>query len=78
MSPDPTIALRAGAVYRAPSGRLCRWQPAVGAQRQITSYAVFLYLDQEPAPRHQWATGWAEGFHLTPANYKLLREEYVR
>lgn len=78
MAKEPIRGLRADAVYRAPSGRLCRWVPSQDRQRHVRSYAVFVYLDQGPAPRHQEAAGWAEGFHLTPANYGLLREEGMR
>lgn len=75
MSPEPSRALRADAVYLSPTGRRCRWLPSAGEQRQITSYAVFIYVDVARGPRrHVEAANWHEGFHLTPANYRLLRE----
>lgn len=74
MSPEPTAPLRADVVYLSPTGRRCRWVPGKGEHRQITSYAVFVYLDVGVKNRHVEAAGWMEGFHLTPANYQLLRE----
>lgn len=71
---EQAVPLRAGAVYLAPSGRMCRWVPATDGRRHVTSYAVFEYLVQGAAPRHQEAAAWREGFHLTPANYRLLKE----
>lgn len=71
---SPWGPLRADVTYRAPSGRLCRWVPTQGPGRQVTSYAVFVYLDVGVKNRHTEAAGWMEGFHLTPENYQLLRE----
>jgi hypothetical protein len=76
MSPEPTAPLRADVVYLSPSGRRCRWVPGRGEHRQITSYATFVYVDQVRRQRHTEAADWREGFHLTPANYQLLRVAY--
>lgn len=73
MKCDPTVALRADVVYLSPLRRPCRWVPPKGEHRQITSYATFQYLDVGVKNRHTEAAGWMEGFHLTPANYQLLR-----
>lgn len=75
MKCDPAVPLRAGAVYLAPSGRLCRWVPRSGDHHQITSYATFEYLP-EPGrrPRHGARALWADQFVLTPGNYQLLKE----
>lgn len=74
MSPEPSRPLRADVVYLSPTGRPCRWLPSHGEHRQITSYAVFIYLDGAGQERrHVEAANWHEGFHLTPANYRLLR-----
>jgi hypothetical protein len=76
MSPEPTAPLRADVVYIAPSGRRCRWLPASGEHRQITSHAHFIYLDRpQGRQRHREAANWQEGFYLTPPNYQLLRIE---
>lgn len=75
MKCDPSIALSATALYRSPSGRLCRWMPLGGDQRQVTSHAFFEYVDadqQHRGPRRLWA----DGFVLAPANYHLLREAH--
>jgi hypothetical protein len=61
-------------VYRAPSGRPCRWVPPKAQGRQVVSYATFVYLDVGVKSRHVEAAGWMEGFHLAPANYQLLQE----
>lgn len=74
MKCEPSVALRANVVYLSPTGRRCRWVPSAGEQRQITSYATFIYLDVGVKSRHTEAAGWMEGFHLTPPNYQLLRE----
>lgn len=73
MKCEPTVALRADVLYRAPSGRLCRWVPLGGDQRQITSHSFFEYL-RDGSHRHGPCTAWADGFVLSPANYRLLRE----
>lgn len=67
----PTAALDARVVYRAPSGRLCCWRPVEGAARQITAEAHFQYVRglAEAARPGSWV---ADGFVLTPANYRLL------
>ena len=73
MKCEPTVALRADVLYRAPSGRLCRWVPPSGEHRQITAFGQFEYL-RDQSHRHGPCTSWADGFVLSPANYRLLRE----
>jgi hypothetical protein len=72
---EPSAPLRADVVYRAPSGRLCRWVPLGGDQRQVTSFSFFEYL-RDGQQRHGPRALWADGFVLAPANYQLLREEH--
>lgn len=63
--------LRPDVVYRAPSGRRCRYVPS----RKLQSYAVLEYLPEPgQVQRHVPGAAWAEGFFLTPANYGLLEE----
>lgn len=71
MSPEPTKALSADAVYRLPSGRLCRWIP--GPHGRVTELAHFVYVAAHDS-RHGRHADWADGFDLTPPNYRLLRE----
>lgn len=71
---NPLAPLKEGVVYLSPLNRRCRWVPPQGEQRQITSYATFIYLDVGVKNRHVEAAGWMEGFHLTPPNFRLLRE----
>lgn len=71
---EPTAPLRADVVYRTPLGRLCRWVPLGGAQRQVTSHAYFQYVDGAVA-RHGERAPRADGFVLSPENYRVLRVE---
>lgn len=71
MKCEPSVPLRADAVYRAPSGRLCRWVPPAGEQRQITAFGQFEYLRRQQRGARQ---ALPDGFVLSPANYRLLRE----
>lgn len=71
MKCEPTVALRADVLYRAPSGRLCRWVPPSGEHRQITAFGQFEYLRREQRGARQ---ALPDGFVLAPANYRLLRE----
>lgn len=70
---DPSLALSADVVYLAPSGRRCRWVPLGGDQRQVSAWSFFEYLPDGHGRRHGSAAKWAEGFCLSPANYRLLR-----
>lgn len=74
MKCDPTAALRADVVYRAPSGRLCRWVPLGGDHHQVTTWAFFEYLRDGVQHRHGRKALWADGFVLSPKNYQLLQE----
>jgi len=78
MTADPPLTLRKDVVYLSPSGRLCQWLPSSAEQRVVTTYAVFIYLDGGKRLRHVEAANWREGFHLTPANFRLLRVQGAR
>lgn len=75
MNRAPIVTLRPDVTYLSPLGRRCRWVPSRGEHRQCSSFAVFIYLDHGlQAQRHSEASRWFEGFHLTPPNFRLLRE----
>lgn len=78
MTAARSLTLRKDVVYLSPSGRPCQWLPSSAEQRGVTTYAVFIYLDGGKKPRHVEAANWHEGFHLTPANFRLLRVQGAR
>ena len=63
----PTLDARA--LYRAPSGRLCMWEP----QRNLLSDVAFCYVRMDA---RGCATERLEGFSLSTANLRLLRRVY--
>lgn len=58
--------LDARAVYRAPSGKLCRWVPKVHASDPSAARALFEYVGRD-------GSELLDGFWLTPGNFALLR-----
>lgn len=70
------MSLRADVVYVAPSGRRCRWLPFTGQQKNVTTYAMFVYVDRAGTGRHREAAAWHDGFVLASGNYRLLRPDW--
>lgn len=69
-SPLP-VRLSERAQYITPTGRFCRWWPAIGKTRNADG-ELFLYHQPDGSPATRGGPR-ADGFFLTEANLRILR-----
>lgn len=67
-TPEPYMALDARTLYRSPSGRLCRYVPAVDREAALVR-ATFVYVEKASDPAHRWL----DGFSLSWRNWRLMK-----